>query len=151
MPPLTAKKMSKIGTKREKSGKREEKLGKIEKRRKIGKKGQNREGSFTLPLLTNRAGYATGRAVPASSTQNTPPWYSNCYKFCVCNLHFTEKKFSQLLLANIMTFLFFECTKLTGHTFRQHTVLLCTRITLVIGLGIYLPTVRNDWERASSR
>ena len=35
----------------EKSGKKEA---------KSGKKGQNREVSFTLPLLTDRAGYATG-------------------------------------------------------------------------------------------
>ena len=28
---------------------------------KSGRKGQNREGSFTLPLVTNRAGYATAR------------------------------------------------------------------------------------------
>ena len=26
---------------------------------KLGRKGKNREGSFTLPLLTDRAGYAT--------------------------------------------------------------------------------------------
>ena len=35
----------------EKEGKNQEKLG---------KKKKNREGSFTLPLLTDRAGYATG-------------------------------------------------------------------------------------------
>ena len=44
----------------EKSGK-EEKSGKNqEKEEKSERKGQNRVGSFTLPLLTNRAGYATG-------------------------------------------------------------------------------------------
>ena len=58
--PLTAKKLSKIGKKREKSGKRQEKSGKNqEKEEKSGRKSQNREASFTLPLLTNRAGYAT--------------------------------------------------------------------------------------------
>ena len=29
------------------------------KEEKLGRKGKNREGSFTLPLLTDRAGYAT--------------------------------------------------------------------------------------------
>ena len=43
MPPLTAKNLPKIGGKEEKSG----------------RKGKNWEGSFTLPLLTDRAGYAT--------------------------------------------------------------------------------------------
>ena len=44
----------------EKSGKREETLGKnLEKEGKSGRKGHYREGSFTLTLLTNRAGYAT--------------------------------------------------------------------------------------------
>ena len=52
--------MSKIGKTREKSGK-ERKIGEnLEKEEKLGRKGQNQEGSFTLPLLTNRAGYATG-------------------------------------------------------------------------------------------
>ena len=43
VPPLTAKKMPKIGKKEEKSG----------------RKVKNLEVSFTLPLLTDRAGYAT--------------------------------------------------------------------------------------------
>ena len=50
--PLTAKNLPKIRKKREKIRK------KREKERKIGK-GENWEGSFTLPLLTERAGYAT--------------------------------------------------------------------------------------------
>ena len=50
MPPLTAKKLPKIGKKRGKIGEKEE---------KSGRKGKNREGSFTLLLLTDRAGYAT--------------------------------------------------------------------------------------------
>ena len=29
----------------------------------MGKKGKNREGSFTLPLLTDRAGYATANKI----------------------------------------------------------------------------------------
>ena len=50
MPPLTAKKLQKIGKKR----------GKIwEKDKKSGRKGKNQEGSFTLPLLTDRGGYTT--------------------------------------------------------------------------------------------
>ena len=60
---LTVKQMSKIGKKRIKSGEREEKSGKNrEKEEKSGRKGQNREGSFTLPPPpppTNRAGYVT--------------------------------------------------------------------------------------------
>ena len=37
-----------------------EKLGKNQENRgKIRKKRKNRKGSFTLPLLTDRAGYAT--------------------------------------------------------------------------------------------
>ena len=31
------------------------------KRKKSGRKGKNWEGSFTLPLLTDRAGYATAQ------------------------------------------------------------------------------------------
>ena len=46
-PPLTAKKLPKIGKKRKNR----------EKEVKSGRKGKNREGSFTLPLLTDRAGY----------------------------------------------------------------------------------------------
>ena len=48
--PLDSEKLSKIGKKRGKIGKNRE------KEEKSGRKGQNREGSFTLPLLTNRAG-----------------------------------------------------------------------------------------------
>ena len=48
----------------EKFTKNREKEGKIRKNRgkeeKSGRKGKNREGSFALPLLTDRAGYATG-------------------------------------------------------------------------------------------
>ena len=47
MLPLTVKKLSKNW---EKEGENQEKLG---------RKGKNQEGSFTLPLLTDRAGYAT--------------------------------------------------------------------------------------------
>ena len=46
--PLTAKNLPKIGKNQEKSEDRS------------GRKGKNREVSFTLPLLTDRAGYATG-------------------------------------------------------------------------------------------
>ena len=54
VPPLTAKKLPKIGEKRGKSGK----IGRKEKK-KSGRKGKNREGPFTLPLLRDRTGYAT--------------------------------------------------------------------------------------------
>ena len=44
----------------EKFAKDQEKEGKNrEKEEESGRKGKNREGSFTLPLLTDRAGYAT--------------------------------------------------------------------------------------------
>ena len=52
--PLTAKILLKIGKKRKKIRKNR---GKKEK--KSGRKGKNWEGSFTLPLLTDRAGYTT--------------------------------------------------------------------------------------------
>ena len=50
MPPLTAKICQKSGKNQEKS----------EKKEKSGRKGKNREASFTLPLLTDKAGYAPG-------------------------------------------------------------------------------------------
>ena len=43
----------------QKSGKRGKKQEKFGKEEKSGRKGKNQEGSFTLPLLTDRAGYAT--------------------------------------------------------------------------------------------
>ena len=60
VPPLTEK----IVKNREKEGEIGKKRGKSEKnRQKTGKnwkeKAKNREDSFTLPLLTKRAGYAT--------------------------------------------------------------------------------------------
>ena len=54
MPPLTAKYLLKN---REKEGKKSGKIG--GKKEESGRKGKNQEGSFTLPLLTDRAGYAT--------------------------------------------------------------------------------------------
>ena len=67
--PLDSKKIVK---KREKLGEIGKKRGEIRKKsgkeEKSGRKGKNREGSFTLPLLTDRAGYATG---------------SSAYSFCV--------------------------------------------------------------------
>ena len=47
MQPMTAKNLLKIGKKSEKRG-------------ESGRKDKNWEGSFILPLLTDRAGYATG-------------------------------------------------------------------------------------------
>ena len=44
----------------EKFAKNQEKQGENRgKEEKLGGKGKNREGSYTLPLLTDRAGYAT--------------------------------------------------------------------------------------------
>ena len=59
VPPLTVKKLPKMGENQEKTGKIQEKSGKKEE--KSGRKGKNREVPFTLPLLTDRAGYATGQ------------------------------------------------------------------------------------------
>ena len=53
VPPLTARNLPTIGKKRGKSGK----IGKKEE--ESGRKGKHRDGSFTLSLLTDRAGYAT--------------------------------------------------------------------------------------------
>ena len=53
----------------QKLGKRGKKSGKIgKKEEKSGREGKNREGSFTLPLLTNRAGYATDVLINNSRT-----------------------------------------------------------------------------------
>ena len=52
VPPLTVKNLPKIGKKREKTGKI--------------RKGKNWEGSFTLPLRTDRAG---------CTTADRPIWY----------------------------------------------------------------------------
>ena len=57
VPPLTAKFCQKSGGNQKKSGKNQEKSGKKEE--KSGRKGKNWEVSFTLPLLTDKAGYAT--------------------------------------------------------------------------------------------
>ena len=54
------KNQEKRGQIRKKRGKRGKKSGKIgKKEEKLGRKGKDGEGSFTLPLLTDRAGYAT--------------------------------------------------------------------------------------------
>ena len=47
----------KFANNREKEGKKSGKIGKKEE--ESGRKGKHRDGSFTLPLLTDRAGYAT--------------------------------------------------------------------------------------------
>ena len=54
VPPLTARNLPTIGKKREKIRKNR---GKKEKESE--RKGKNWDGSFTLPLLIDRAGYAT--------------------------------------------------------------------------------------------
>ena len=57
--------------------------GKIRKKEdKLGRKCKNLEGSFTLPLLTDRAGYATVTQTPHSKLPYTcymhpPPWVNN--------------------------------------------------------------------------
>ena len=57
--PLSPKILPKIGKNLEKSGKKENKSGKKRKNWEENK-GKNSEGSFTLPFLTDRVGYATG-------------------------------------------------------------------------------------------
>ena len=59
MPP-TAKNLLKIGKTREEKGKIGEKRENIGKRGTIGKKRLKSGRIFTLPLLTERAGYDTG-------------------------------------------------------------------------------------------
>ena len=60
VPPLTMKKLQKLGQRKRKSGKNQE------KEEKSGRNGNNREGSFTLPFLTDRAGYATVSSLPSN-------------------------------------------------------------------------------------
>ena len=57
--PPPAKYLLKIAKKRKKQEK-EGKSGNLEKEDKLGRKGKNREGSFTLPLLTEKTDYTTG-------------------------------------------------------------------------------------------
>ena len=68
----------------EKFAKIRKKRGKIRKREeKSGRKGKNREGSFTLPLLTDRAGFATAHVLwPTQKVllierQSKSPWILN--------------------------------------------------------------------------
>ena len=56
--------MPKIGANREKIRKNRG------KKEKSGRKGKNLESSFTLPLLTDRAGYATDRNTESSLAQS---------------------------------------------------------------------------------
>ena len=72
--PLTAKKMQKIGETREKIWKKEE---------KSGRKGKNREGSFTLPLLTDRAGCATDLSGSTPPAIDPPKWMNQHPDICL--------------------------------------------------------------------
>ena len=94
VPPLTAKKKwSKIGKKRGKIGKKSRKRGKIRK------KGQNREGSFTLPLLTNRAGYATADSSFKIGGGDLLVCKSNDLR-AVCNMvYYYQKNISRILIS----------------------------------------------------
>ena len=78
MPPLAAKNLPKIGKKREKIKKNREKRG------KIGKKRQKSGRFFTLPLLTDSAGYATGTISNSHNINHTGPLFS---KFNVLYVH----------------------------------------------------------------
>ena len=83
MPPLTAKNLPKI---RKKRGKILKNQGKKEE--KSGRKGKNREGSFTLPLLTDRASYAIEGADcwPTPEDQNLDENMRYCFKSVVLAL-----------------------------------------------------------------
>ena len=62
------KNQEKSGKNQEKSGKKEEKIRKNrEKEEKSGRNGNKQEISFTLPLLTDKAGYATATKYPLPS------------------------------------------------------------------------------------
>ena len=59
-------------------------MRKLGKRGKIGKKRQNQEGSFTLPLLTDTAGYAIAYNINPVSF----PWLSvTCVNICSVTLN----------------------------------------------------------------
>ena len=62
VPPPTAKKLPKNQKKQGKNWEKIRKRGKNEKN--LGRKGKNWESSFTLPLLTERDGYATENSEP---------------------------------------------------------------------------------------
>ena len=63
--PLESKKFAKNQEKEEKNwGKKE----KNQEEEKLGRKGKNRQGSFTLLLLTEKAGYATEHVTVFSFT-----------------------------------------------------------------------------------
>ena len=66
VPPLTAKNLPKIGENRKKIRKHEK------KKDKSGRKGKNQEVSFTLPLLADRAGYATAPPNPIGRNDALP-------------------------------------------------------------------------------
>ena len=80
-PPLTAKNLPKIRKKREKSGKKRKNR---EEKAKIGKV------FFTLPLLTDRAGYATGQLPGHDSfsqiTYSVVHWRCSNFLRQLCNL-----------------------------------------------------------------
>ena len=57
--------MSKFGKEGKSQGKEGNNQEKEEKEEKSGRKCKNREGSFTLPLLTERAGYTTSVSADA--------------------------------------------------------------------------------------
>ena len=74
VPPLTAKKWPKTGKKRE----NQEKSGKNQE--KSGRKDKNREVSLTLPLLTDRAGYATDAVLYSSFLRLNCSLTLNCIR-----------------------------------------------------------------------
>ena len=67
----------KVAKNHEKDGKFRKKNRKSRKRRKSGIKGKNQEGSFTLPLLTDRAVYTTGPVVRKWGPRFCTTWCKN--------------------------------------------------------------------------
>ena len=80
--PLTAKHLRKIGKRGEKIRKKREKEGE-----KSGKKSKNREGSFTLPLLTDRTGYADESDRIKIAEICFPSWMNMLEKRCILMIY----------------------------------------------------------------
>ena len=106
VPPLTAKYLPKIGKKRgwEKSGKKEN----------SGRKFKNREGSFTLPLLTDRAGYDTDSNTKKPKSRVLQSQV--CYLNTVLLKHTSHSSALNAFACLYLTIFFFSTTNLLKKT-----------------------------------
>ena len=104
-PPWQWKKMSKIRKKREKIGKKRGKIKKNQgKEEKSGRKGQNREGSFTLPLLTDRAGYATGKCLTYYHSGTDSTWFTlKCTRYFPLKTDFPKEFWNETCTISVYT------------------------------------------------